>query len=70
MDIFKIINSFILIAAVVIFAWLLNTYIKNQAIDGCARNSSYSVNLPSQDAKVTYPVTEAYKQCLKDKGIK
>ena len=70
MDIYRLLNTIIFAAALVALVWLGNMYIKNQAIDGCAKNSSYSINLPTEGARVTYPVMDAYNQCLKDKGIK
>lgn len=69
-NMFKIINSILILIAIVSFAFLANTFIRNQAIDGCAQNYRYSVVLSDQNANVTYPMAELYKQCLKDKGIK
>lgn len=68
--IFKVINIILVAFAILVFGYLANTFLRNQAIDGCAKNSSYEKNLVSEDAKVTYPVIDIYEQCLKQKGIK
>lgn len=68
--IFKVIDYVLIVAAIVVFAILANTYIRNQAIDGCAQSYRYSQSLTNGNANVEYPMTELYKQCLKDKGIK
>lgn len=69
-NMFKIINSILIFVAIILFALLANTFIRNQAIDQCAKSSTYEKNLVSEDAKVTYPVIDIYEQCLKQKGIK
>lgn len=68
--IFKAIDYILVIVIAVAVFWLANTYIKNQAIDGCAQSYRYSAVLQNDNATVTYPMTVQYKQCLKDKGIK
>lgn len=68
--IFKVIDYVLIVVAILAFAYFANTFIRNQAIDGCAQSYRYTQNLTRQNANVAYPMTELYKQCLKDKGIK
>jgi len=68
--VFKLINYILLVTAFLMLFWLLNVFVKNHAIDGCAKYSSYTQQLPNENASVTYPVTDMYNKCLEDKGIK
>lgn len=45
----------------------VDKFLKLKAMDDCARSSSYQENLNAK-AKVSYPVADVYKTCLKDKG--
>ncbi|MBP6044978.1 MAG: hypothetical protein WAT72_00010 [Microgenomates group bacterium] len=47
----------------------IDTYLKNQAIYQCALISRYEQTDQKTGTKVSYPVADVYKQCLKDKGI-
>lgn len=42
--------------------------LKIVAVDQCMRSSKYEKVLKAEDAKVSYPLTDFYKSCLKDKG--
>jgi hypothetical protein len=66
----KILDYILIIAIATVFFFLANTYVRNQAIDGCAKSSSYTQSLVDQNASVTYPVTDMYEKCLQEKGIK
>lgn len=68
--IFRIINYILAISIVIGLFILANTFVRNQAIDGCAQAYRYSQILTNDNATVTYPMIAQYKECLKDKGIK
>lgn len=68
--IFKLINYILFITAFLMLFWLLNVFVKNQAIDGCSKNAVYTQQLPNENASVSYPIADLYNKCLKDKGIK
>lgn len=67
--IFKVIDYVLVIAIAVAVFLLAGSFIRNQAIDGCAQGYRYSTTL-SNGSTVAYPMATEYKQCLKDKGIK
>lgn len=70
-------GRFLLIAlflgAIVLFGYLLilriDTFLKDRAIDECAKISKFEKNLPDENAKVSYPVIDIFNDCLKRKGI-
>ena len=68
--IFKLINYILLATAFLMLFWLLNIFVRNHAIDGCAKNVTYTHSLPNENASVTYPIKDLYDKCLEDKGIK
>lgn len=47
----------------------IDAYIREKGIDNCARISSYKTTVTADNAVVSYPVSDVYSQCLKDKGI-
>lgn len=62
----------ILLAAAVIFAlWMLlprlDQYLRIMAVTDCSKISKYETR-PDGNTVVTYPMSEFYKACLKDKG--
>ena len=44
-------------------------YIKNKAIYECGLISKFEQSDDKTNTKVSYPVADIYKQCLKNKGI-
>ncbi len=46
-----------------------DVYMKNQAIHQCGLISRFEQSDQKNHTKVSYPVADVYKQCLKDKGI-
>ena len=68
--IFKLINYIFIVTAFLMIFWLLNVFVRNHAIDGCAKNAQYTQQLPNESASATYPITDLYNKCLEDKGIK
>ena len=66
---FKVIDYILIIVAIVVFAYFANNFVRNQAIDGCAKSYVYSQNLIQQNASAEYPMKAMYEKCLKDKGI-
>ncbi|MBI4097742.1 MAG: hypothetical protein HY426_01775 [Candidatus Levybacteria bacterium] len=69
-DISRVINYIFVAVVFALIFWQVSIFVRNQAIDGCAKNSSYVQEFPSDNAKATYPITDNYEQCLEDKGIK
>ena len=47
----------------------VETYLKYKAIDDCARISRYEASV-ADGGKVSYPLDDVYKACLKEKGVK
>lgn len=45
----------------------VDTYLKYKAIDDCGQVSRYQTK--DKTATVTYPITDMYDSCLKDKGV-
>lgn len=69
-DIYKVINYILLIAIFSLLFWQITVFVKNQAIDGCAKYATYTQELPNENARVIYPIKDLYDKCLQDKGIK
>lgn len=69
-DIYRVINYIFIAAIAALIFWQVSKFVKNQAIDGCAKNSSYTQEFPNDYAKATYPIADQYSKCLEDKGIK
>lgn len=46
----------------------VDTYLKIKAVDDCGKVAQYEKTIAAESAKATYPVLDAYKNCLKDKG--
>ena len=69
-NIYRIANTLIVVAfmAVALFFVLTkaDNYLRIKAVDECGKISKYEANLDK--AKVTYPIVDVYKSCLKDKG--
>lgn len=68
--ILKIISYILLSLAFIGVFLLFTTYLRNQAINDCAKISKYTKQVVEDSATVEYPVNDFYTQCLKDKGIK
>ncbi|HVT01068.1 MAG TPA: hypothetical protein VHE53_02420 [Patescibacteria group bacterium] len=74
----KVISTILGLVAIIFLAVLsyiglvglstFKTMVRNEATYQCATSSKYEVK--SNGATVSYPVTELYKKCLEDKGIK
>lgn len=47
---------------------VVNKSLRIKAVDECGHVSKYEKTLTEEHAKVTYPLAEVYKNCLKDKG--
>ena len=69
-NVFKIIDYVLIIAIASLVFMLANTYVRNQAIDGCARAYVFTQTVADQNATVSYPMTQEYNKCLQEKGIK
>lgn len=46
-----------------------DVFLTNQAINQCALISRFEQSDQEKNTKVSYPVADVYKKCLKDKGI-
>ncbi|MDO8609046.1 MAG: hypothetical protein Q7R95_00715 [bacterium] len=70
----KVITTFIISLAffgsIYISLQRLDTYLLIKAVDDCAKISRAEKEIVQENVKVVYPLTDAYKTCLKDKGIK
>lgn len=65
----KFVVSLLVVAITLFFASShISAYLKERAIDNCARISRYQTQLTDQNATVWYPIVDVYKQCLRDKG--
>lgn len=66
------VNGVIAAIVIMIFAYLslmrIDKFLKIKAVDDCANASRYERTIPAEQAKVTAPVMDQYKSCLKDKG--
>jgi hypothetical protein len=66
------INRVILVVTILIIVYLtllrVDKFLKIKAIDDCGKISKYEKTIPEENAKVSYPVLDQYKSCLKDKG--
>lgn len=47
----------------------VDSFVKNRSIHECALISRFEQTDEKNNTKVSYPVSDIYKQCLKDKGI-
>lgn len=72
--IFKIIVSLTLIALVAIATWFLSGYLSlqkqkltNDARFECAQSVRYEVK--TDETSISYPPSDLYKKCLKEKGL-
>lgn len=45
----------------------VDTYMKIKAMDDCAKSSRYEAQV-QDGGKVSYPLSDMYESCLKDKG--
>lgn len=74
MDYTAVITTAIFGAVIVFVGLLANTqvsnYLRMKAIDDCGKVSRFEKENVDERAKITYPVGDVYKACLKDKGIK
>ncbi|MDO8497528.1 MAG: hypothetical protein Q7S61_03210 [bacterium] len=72
-NITKIITTSILGVAFVLAVWLgvsrVDQYLKQNAVDECAKVSRYEKTITAENVKLYYPLADVYKNCLKDKGI-
>lgn len=64
-----------LIVGLVVFLFIffialnrIDKVIKINAVDGCMKSSKYEKEFPDQNSKITSPMNDLYKTCLKDKG--
>jgi len=59
----------VLLAAVILFLLVsrVDKFLKIKALDDCARITKYEVT-EQGGAKVTMPIEDAYKNCVKEKG--
>lgn len=61
----------IILAFVILFLGLMraDNLIRSMAVDGCAAMSKYQKNDKGQDAVISYPIQDVYKDCLQRKGL-
>ncbi len=64
----QIIAGLIVIVSLFLILQQVGQFLHIKAIDDCAKISRYEKDLPEENAKVFYPLTDIYKTCLKDKG--
>lgn len=63
--------GFIIVFVIFILALTrFDTYMKYKGIDNCAKASRFEQTITDQNAKVSYPVQDVYKDCLSKKNIK
>lgn len=65
----RIIGYILFFAAFFLLLMRVDVFLKNQAIDECGRIATYERNIASENAKVSYPVTDRFEDCLLKKGI-
>ena len=71
----EIIKAGIIAFAILMVGWRLiglgKTYVRNQAIDGCAMQSVYEASFDENGRRITVsePQKHLYDKCLLDKGI-
>ena len=46
----------------------IDKYLRIQAVDQCAKLSKYEVVNSKDQSRISYPIVDVYKTCLKDKG--
>lgn len=64
----RIIACLFLIISLILILQHVDKYLRIKAVDDCTKISRYEKQLPEENAKVFYPLTDIYKACLKDKG--
>ena len=69
-NIHSVLNTLIVVIFMAIALFLTlskaDNYLRIKAVDDCGKISRYEANL--NNAKVSYPLVDVYKSCLKDKG--
>lgn len=68
-DVGLIVFGIFMLVAVFLSLQRVDSFLKIKAIDDCGKISRYEANLDEVNARVTYPLDDIYKACLKDKGI-
>lgn len=65
------VNTIIIGVAFIVAVYLtlqkVDKFLQIKAVDDCGKISRYEVS-PDEKTKITYPLGDVYKQCLKDKG--
>lgn len=57
-----------LLLALLLVMVRVDRIIKNHAVDSCAKVTKYEKEFASENAKITFPDVNAFKNCLKTKG--
>jgi len=64
----KVIGYIVLFFAFYLVLMRVDTYLRQKAIDDCAKISRYETS--EKTASFSYPVLDIYNKCLVDKGVK
>lgn len=66
------VGSVVTAVVIAIFGWFVltrvDTYLRIKAVDDCGNRAKFEREDPDLRAKITYPLGDEYKACLKDKG--
>lgn len=69
----KIVLSFVAIVVLFIAFYMgltrVDTYLRNSAVDACAKQSNFTKHDKKQSADISYPIQDVYQACLKKKGL-
>jgi len=68
---FALVAYLSLIGLLIVYLILLrvDTHLKNNAINECAKISKFQVENESEGTTINYPLIDIYEDCLKTKGI-
>lgn len=47
----------------------VDTYLRNSAVDNCAKISKFEKQDKAQSAVISYPIKDVYQECLIRKGL-
>ncbi|MBI2051842.1 hypothetical protein HYT33_03725 [Candidatus Roizmanbacteria bacterium] len=68
----NMLSSFILGAVILVAVFLvlsrIDAFLRLKAFNDCALNSRYEKEFPKEGVRVSYPATELYRKCLKERG--
>jgi hypothetical protein len=57
-----------LFVALIIAITRVDSFLRLKALDDCARASRFEQRIDKQNAVASYPITDLYKSCIREKG--